>query len=117
MKDEGILYFYNLENTSEAGEMPTEKLVSLDLSAYYAAKTIGQQRLFIAQGDHYKLDKLVRCFNMLSIPETAKYVILEDGNQYMIKAINEIVDEDAIELSLERLSNNYDVSNTVTSQT
>lgn len=114
MRDEGILNFYNLTDVSVNGAMPAEKLVSLNLSAYYANRTIGQQRLFIAQGEHYKLDKLVRCFNMLVLPETAKYVILEDNNQYMIKDINLIVDEDAIDLSLERLSNNYDVLDNVT---
>ena len=43
------------------------------------------------------------------LPESAKYVILEDGRQYRIADINAIVDEDAIDLSLERLNKNFEV--------
>lgn len=108
MRDEGILKFYNLKNTSSPGAIPKEQLVYLEVDAYYANRTIGFQRLYAARGNNYRLDKLVRCYNTI-LPEEAKYVILEDGRQYRIEDINVISDEDAIDLSLERIANYYDV--------
>lgn len=108
MRDEGILKFYKLMNTAANGQIPIEQLVSLDLAAYYANRTIGIQRLYAAKGNNYRLDKLVRCYNTI-LPEEAQYVILEDGRQYRIEDINVIADEDAIDLSLERIMNYYDV--------
>lgn len=108
MRDEGILKFYNLTTTSSQGQKPKEQLVSLDVEAYYANRTIGFQRLFAAKDAKYQLDKLIRCYNT-SLPENAKYVILEDSKQYRIEDINVIADEDAIDLSLMRLGKNYDV--------
>ncbi|MBQ1297727.1 MAG: hypothetical protein IIY21_27055, partial [Clostridiales bacterium] len=77
MRDEGILKFYNLKNTSSPGAIPKEQLVYLEVDAYYANRTIGFQRLYAARGNNYRLDKLVRCYNTI-LPEEAKYVILED---------------------------------------
>lgn len=108
MRDEGILKFYKLANTAANGAIPVEKLIFLDVEAYYANRTIGMQRLYAARGQNYRLDKLVRCYNTI-LPEEAKYVILEDGRQYRIEDINVIADEDAVDLSLERISDYYDV--------
>lgn len=109
MRDEGLLKIYNLQNTAPNGAMPVEKLVKLD-EAYYAVKTIGFNRMYAAKAANHHLDKLVRAY-MTALPEAAKYVILEDGLQYRITDINVIVDEDACDLSLERLESNYDVLN------
>lgn len=109
MRDEGILRFYNLQNTAQSGAMPKEQLVFLDVISYYANKTIGFNRMYAAKGANTKLDKLVRCYNM-EIPEAAKYVILEDGRQYLITDAQQIVDEDCVELSLERLGKYYEVA-------
>ena len=109
MRDEGILEFYTLTNTAPKGAKPIEKLVDLNVSAFYANKQIGVQRMYLAKGADYRLDKLVRAYNTL-IPEAAKYVILEDGRQYRIGDIALIPDEDACEISLERLVNYYEVA-------
>ncbi len=109
MRDEGILKFYNLQNTGQQGAIPQEQLVYLEVDAYYANRTIGFQRLYAAKGQNYQLDKLVRCYNTV-LPEEAKYVILEDSRQYRIEDINVIVDEDAIDLSLSRLGDYYEVA-------
>lgn len=108
MRDEGLLTFYNLQNVNPAGMKPLEQLVSCGVTAYYKNQTIGVQRQFIAQGADYKLDKLVRCYNTI-VPGEAKYVILEDLKQYRINNINVIIDEDGVELSLERLEKLYEV--------
>ena len=108
MRDEGILTFYNLTNTAPKAARPKEKLVNLGVIAFYANKTFGFQRLYAAKGQNYRLDKLVRVYNT-ELPESAKYVILEDKRQYRINDINVVADEDALDLSLSRLEKNYDV--------
>lgn len=65
--------------------------------------------MYAAKGANTKLDKLVRVYNT-EIPEAAKYVILEDGRQYLITDAVQIVDEDCVELSLERLGKYYEVA-------
>lgn len=107
MRDEGKLKIYALKNTSAAGHMPKEQLVELT-EGFYANKTIGFNRMYAAQSANYRLDRLVRVY-MTALPEAARFVILEDGLQYRIGDINVIVDEDACDLSLERLEKNYDV--------
>lgn len=113
MRDEGLLKFYSLTNTAQNADMPEEQLVYLDQEAFYANKTIGYNRMYAAKGASYKLDKLVHVY-ATALPEAAKYVILEDGRQYRIGDIQVIVDEDAIELSLERLEKNYEVLDAAT---
>ena len=109
MRDEGIMKFYSLQNTAAPGAMAKEQLVNLNVIAYYANKTIGFNRLYAAKGANYRLDKLVRAY-LTELPEDARYVILEDGRQYQIEDINVIVDEDAIDLSLQRMENYYEVA-------
>lgn len=108
MRDEGLLKFYNLTNTAQPGAKPIQKLVDLQIEAFYANKQIGMQRLYAAKGANCKLDKLIWVYNTI-IPEAAKYVILEDGRQYLISDAVQIIDSDAIELSLERVENYYEV--------
>ena len=109
MRDEGLLKFYSLTNTAPNGAMPEEKLVDLEISAFYANKQIGVTRLYAAKGANARLDKLVLVYNTI-VPEAAKYVILEDGRQYLISDAVQIVDDDAIELSLVRLETYYEVA-------
>lgn len=109
MRDEGILKFYSLTNTAPNGVKPVEKLVDLEVSAFYANKQIGVQRLYAAKGANARLDKLVWAYNTI-VPEAAKYVILEDGRQYLISDAVQIVDDDAVELSLVRLETYYEVA-------
>ena len=109
MRDEGKLKFYKLANTAGNAEMPEEQLVSLGIEAFYAKKTIGVTRMYAAKGANAKLDALLWVYNTI-VPEDAKYVILEDGRQYLITEAVQIVDVDCIELSLERLENYYEVA-------
>lgn len=116
MRDEGLLTFYKLTNTAQAGDMPVEQLVDCDCTAYYENRTIGMQRRYLAKSADFQLDRLVRCYNTI-IPEDAKYVILEDGMQYRIGDASAIVDEDAYDLSLERLNDYYEVADAANSNT
>lgn len=107
MRDEGLLTFYELENVAEQGMMPEEKLVKIG-EAFYANRTIGYNRRYAAQGANRQIDKLVRTYNT-DIPHDGMYVILEDGLQYQIDSMSEIVDEDATDLTLVRIEDYYEV--------
>ena len=108
MRDAGILTLYNLTSTSAMGDAPVEKLESLG-TAFYAEKTVGYNRIYAARGANEQIDMVVRCYNT-DVPYSAKYVILEDGNQYQISVKQKIVDEDATDLTLVRLEDYYDVA-------
>ena len=108
MRDAGILTLYTLTSTSSEGDMPVEKLEKL-CTAFYAEKTVGYNRIYAARGANEYIDMIVRCYNT-DVPYAAKYVILEDGNQYQISVKQKIVDEDATDLTLVRLEDYYDVA-------
>lgn len=109
MRDEGILTFYSLTNTAEAGMMPTEGLAETG-TAYYSRRTVGVTRLYAAQGANQRIDALVRCHNTPNVPSGAKFVILEDGDQYRVEAVQQMVELDAVDLTLRRLEEFYDVA-------
>lgn len=107
MRDMGLLTLYDLVTTSTSGNMPVEKLSSLG-TAFYAEKTVGYNRIYAARGANEEIDMVVRCYNT-DVPYSAKYVVLEDGNQYQISVKQKIVDEDCTDLTLVRLEDYYDV--------
>ena len=108
MRDMGLLTMYNLENTAADGDAPAEKLVPVGI-AYYAEKTVGYNRIYAAMGANERIDTVVRCYNT-DVPHNAKYVVLEDGNQYQISVKQKIADEDATDLTLVRIEDYYNVA-------
>lgn len=108
MRDGGILTFYTLQNVAEPGFMPVEKLVAAG-TAFYAHVTTGITRLYAAIGANREYNLVVRAFNT-AVPAGVAFVILEDGLQYRVDQATPIVDEDAVELTLVRLEDFYDVS-------
>lgn len=107
MRDAGILTLYDLVNTAAPGNKPIEKLLKVG-EAYYAERTVGYNRIYAAMGANEVIDTVVRCYNT-DVPYSAKYVVLEDGNQYEISIKQKIVDEDATDLTLVRMETYYDV--------
>ena len=107
MRDAGLLKLCTLINTAPEGDAPKEQLKSIG-TAFYAEKTVGYNRLYSAMGANQRIDMLVRCYNT-NVPYDAYYVILEDGNQYQITVKQKIVDEDAVDLTLVRVEEYYDV--------
>ena len=104
----GLCTIYSLENTATDGMMPTEKLVKI-CDAYYAERTVGYNRIYAAMGANHKFNMLVRVFNT-DIPDEGMYVVLEDGKQYQIDIAQKIVGRDAIDLTLIRVEEYYEVS-------
>ena len=113
MRDEGLVKLCELTKTSERGLMPVEKLVKKD-EPYYSRVTVGITRRYAALGASKAFDGVIKVWNMPSLPDGIKYAVMEDGKQYRIDFARELVDEDALELTLVRLGDNYDVTDEVT---
>ena len=115
MDREGILFICKLENTAEAGFMPVQKLVPL-VPAYYRKRTVGYNRLYAAMGANKEISLLVRCFNT-EVPDYNEqlYVVfpsesLSDSEQFRVSAIQEIVEDGAIDLTLSKMEEFFDVA-------
>ena len=111
MDREGILWICTLENTADAGYMPVDKLVPVE-EAYYRKRTVGYNRMYAALGANQSIAMLVRCFNV-SVPDYSRelYVVFpEDNVQYRVSMIQEIIEDGAIDLTLERMETLYDVA-------
>lgn len=91
--------------------MPTDKLVETG-KAWYAYRTSGVMRRYESHGANREYDFVVRCFNMIEIPEESRYVILDDGTgkQYQIDNTERMFEEDAVDLTLIRLDDLYEVA-------
>lgn len=109
MRDEGLVKLCELTKKSERGLMPVEKLVKKD-EPYYSRVTVGITRRYAALGASKAFDGVIKVWNVPSLQDGIKYAVLEDGKQYRIDFARELVDEDAIELTLVRLGDNYDVT-------
>lgn len=114
MDREGILLICKLENTAEAGFMPVQKLVPL-VQAYYRKRNVGYNRLYAAMGANKEISLLVRCFNT-EVPDYNEqlYVIfpkesLSDSEQFRVSAIQEIVEDGAIDLTLSKMEEFFNV--------
>lgn len=112
MDREGMLNICTLNNVATPGFMPQEKLVIV-ASSYYRKRTVGYNRLYAAMGANQEISLLVRCFNT-EVPTYTQqlYVVFpneQTDNQFMVSAIQEIVEEGAIDLTLTRLEEYYDL--------
>lgn len=103
----GLLGIYSLEDTAYPGEMPTDKLVFIE-NAYYQLVQVGVTRIYQSLGADHRFDLVVRCLNT-STPEAGMYVII-DNKQYQIDVCREIIGRDAIELTLKKVEDYYEVA-------
>lgn len=102
---EGICTICKLNNSGVNGGMPRERLEPIT-NAYYEELMVGVTRAYAAMGAKQKIDKLVRCFNVM-LPADAEYVLMDDGNQYRISLKQG--NGDHVDLTLERLGGLLDV--------
>lgn len=109
MRDGGIVKLYTLTDTAEAGAMPSEKL-AYSAEAYFSYRTASVSRRYEALGVNRDFSVIIRCHNIVSLPSGTEYAVLEDGSQYRIDIAEPIFDADALELTLVRLDQLYDVA-------
>lgn len=112
MDREGLLNICTLENIAEPGFMPVERLHAV-ATAYYRKRTVGYNRLYAAMGANQEISLLVRCFNT-EVPSYTQqlYVVFPNessDNQFMVSAIQEIVEDGAVDLTLARMEEYYDL--------
>lgn len=106
MDEVGILTICSLQNIAISGKMPTEKLVEID-TAYYQMRQAGVTRIYQALGADRRFDLLVRCFNT-TVPREGLYVVIDD-EQYRIDICQRIIGKDAVDLTLVKIEEYYDV--------
>ena len=106
MRDGGRVKLCSLTETQTAGFMPVQKL-TVQLEPFFSYRTGGVTRRCAALGVNYEDDFLIRVWNITELPEGVEYAVL-DGKQYHIDA-EPIFDVDAIDLTLTRLEEFYDV--------
>lgn len=106
MDIQGLLTICSLQNTALAGYKPEEKLVVID-TAYYEERVAGITRIYQASGADRRFDLLVRCFNT-QVPKEGLYVVI-DKDQYRIDLCQKIIGRDAVDLTLVKVENYYDV--------
>lgn len=111
MREGGLIKLCTLEDTASPGLMPDEKLVCRCV-LFYSKVTTGVTRRYAALGANRNYNAVVRCWNAADkIAEDVKYAVDEDGTQYRIDVANPVYDADAIDLTLVRLEEFYDVAN------
>ena len=109
MREGGLIRLYTLEDVAEPGFMPSEKLV-YNCAFYYSEVVTGVTRRYAALGANRDYSKVIKCWNTQPIDDRVQYAIMEDGTQYRIDIANPDYDQDALELTLVRLEDFYDVA-------
>lgn len=110
--DDGVVLICDLDNIAIPPAMPVHRLAAKS-QHFYAERTVGYNRQYAAMGVNEYVDMLIRVWMDRSI-HVGQYAVLEDGSQYRIANIAQIVDEDglrATEITLRRMDDLYDVEN------
>lgn len=113
MDKEGILQICSVSNQSGPGRMPVNRLAVL-CSAFYRKRTVGYNRMYAAMGANQSISLLVRVFNTEVPSYTQELFVVfpneQTDNQFRVSMIQEIVDENALDLTLERMEDYYDIA-------
>lgn len=104
--NDGIVKVYKLENTAGDGNMPVEKPV-LKETLRYRERTVGMSRYWAGQQSNAKIDRLLRVQTRRNI--STQDVAVVNGEQYIVKQVQYIENLDVMDLSLERIEQNYDL--------
>ncbi len=107
---DGLAEIYSVQDVSQPGEMPHEKLVC-PLKLRFEERTVGINRYYAAMSEQIRIERLIRCPRLQSVV-TQNVVLLSGGNgvQYRIKQIQYPagVFPLSMDLSLERITENYE---------
>ena len=108
MRDGGRVKLCKLEDLSEDGRMPDEKLV-VWAEPFFAYRTASTTRRYPAQGADQQFDFVIRAQGITIPAPGVKYAVLPDGNQFRAN-FNPIFDDDACDVILTRLEDYYEVT-------
>lgn len=107
--NDGVLEIYLVDNISQEGNMPLEKLTLKIGNLRYENRKVGMSRFWIAQQATAKIDKMVR---VPRLKITSQDVALIDGDQYRIMQTQDQDDVSpaSMDLSLERLEVKFEIA-------
>ena len=108
--NDGVVKIYKVENTALPGDMPKEGLI-LQNSLRYHERTVGITRKYAALQSNKEVNFVIRCPEVRAV-ETNYIAVLIDEKQYRISWIQypEDINPPVMDMTLERLSDFYDVS-------
>lgn len=120
LMDDGLVQFFNLTNTAEAGAMPVYTLSALGGPQGFAEVTVGVSRQYLAKGVDEQIDMMIQIWPEAIRPKIGQIAVLtyyeyqenENGDQFRIDNVQRI-DADGLQffqISLQRLEKNYDYS-------
>jgi hypothetical protein len=109
--NDGILTVYNVGNIASAGNKPKSSLTSKISNLRYEERVVGMSRYYIAAQAQIKVNHMLRVPRINSV-STQDVVIPADGKQYKIVQIQYIQDVEppSMDLSLERVTADYDIA-------
>ena len=109
--NDGLVTVYRVENQAAPGAKPVERLVR-KVVLRYRRRTVGIQRHYAALNAGAKVDLLLRVPFHRSVSAQDVAVPTADGRQYRITLVQapEDVTPPVMDLTLERLERNYDLS-------
>lgn len=119
MTNDGIIGVYRLQNTADAGYMPQMQLVKL-FDAYFSRQRVGVTRLYAALGANAQLDAVFRLWNtrideampkdLFAVFSPSGGTVAGDAEQYRITLAQDVVERDAVDITVERLDKFYDIA-------
>lgn len=109
--NDGLVTIYRVENQAGPGQKPVEALVRKG-QLRYQRRTVGIRRHYAALNAGTKVDLLLRVPYRPEVSSQDVAVPTQDGRQYRITLVQvpEDVTPPAMDLTLERLERDYDVS-------
>ena len=113
--EDGVLDICELKNVAQKGLKPKYKLASISGPLYFANRTIGYSRAYLALGAGKQIDLLVRVFHTPNnkLGEYVNITYSEYEGQYKIDRIETRYDDETLErvddLTLVRMENVYEV--------
>lgn len=119
MTNDGIIGVYRLTNTADAGYMPVMQLVKL-FDAFFSRQRVGVTRLYAALGANAQVDAVFRLWNtriddampkdLFAVLSPSGGLVAGDSVQYRITLAQDVTEQDAVDITVERLDKFYDIA-------
>jgi len=103
--NDGIVKIYGLKNIAEEGLRPVVKPCFKEVLRF-RERTVGITRYNLNLQNNAKIDRLLRVQTRRNI--STQDIAVVNGEQYVIKQVQYIENLDVMDLSLERVEQNYD---------
>lgn len=104
--NDGVVSVYSLGNIASAGDMPKDGL-TFKVRLRYKERTVGISRFWTAKQEQAEIELLLRVQERRDI--NTKDVAIVGGKQYKIVQVQHIEDLPVMDLSLERLGEQYEI--------